>query len=56
MNPFQIEMHSHKYRHSVSNAKYIVLGTLIFAGFVFVGWVLSTAWGMLEVMFRLYER
>jgi hypothetical protein len=33
-----------------SNAKYIILGTLIFAGFVFIGWVMNTSVGVLEVM------
>jgi hypothetical protein len=33
-----------------SNAKYIVLGTLIFAGVVFIGWILSTSVGVSEVM------
>jgi len=46
-------MHARKYRHSISNAKYIVLGTVIFAVFVFIGWVMSTAWGMLEVMMQM---
>jgi hypothetical protein len=36
-----------------STVKYWILGTLILSGMVFIGWVMNTAWGMLEVMMQM---